>query len=306
MEEKRMRVGQGDYQYDIVPDWGRNGEIKAFGLACGVACDSNDRVYVFVREPQTEVLVFEPDGRLVDRWGNDLFTTPHGIWISPDDHVFLTDMGAHTVLKTTLDGKVLMSIGTPGETGAPGAPFNRPTQVVEAASGDLFVSDGYGQHRVHRFTASGELILSWGEEGTGPGQFVLPHDVRLDAEGHVYIMDRTNLRCQTFNTEGEYQSEQGGLLDPNHQYIAPDGTRYITECGERGPEFELEPADSRWLDGRISVMSADWEVLAQWGVKGDEPWHFKGAPHGIWVDSNGDIYCAEVLVEDGFKKFVHV
>jgi hypothetical protein len=301
-----MRVGQGEYQYDVVHDWGWNGEIEAFGLACGVACDSEDRVYVYVRSPRAEVLVFESDGRLLNRWGSDFLTTPHGIWISPNDRVYLTDMGDHTVRKTTLDGELLMTLGTSGKTGAPGAPFNMPTHVVEAPSGDLFVSDGYGQPRVHRFTASGELVLSWGEEGSGPGQFLLPHDVRLDTEERVYVMDRTNLRCQIFDAEGKYQGEWGGLLDPNHQYIASDGTRYVTECGERAPGFQLEPALSRWLAGRISVMSEDWKVLARWGMKGDEPWQFKGVPHGIWVDSSGDIYCTEVIAEDGVRKFVRV
>ena len=75
----------------------------------GVACDSQDRVYVFIRLPQPEVMVFDPDGRLRDRWGRDLFTKPHGIWISPDDHVYLTDTANHTVIKTTLDGKVVMT-----------------------------------------------------------------------------------------------------------------------------------------------------------------------------------------------------
>ena len=124
-----MRVGSGQFQYEVVPDWGRGAEIRAFGLVSGVACDSQDRVYVFIRSPQPEVLVYDPDGRLRNRWGKDLFTKPHGIWIGPDDHVFLTDTADHTVRKTTLDGKVVMTLGTPGKPGAPGMPFNQQMTV---------------------------------------------------------------------------------------------------------------------------------------------------------------------------------
>src|SRR5438552_15769125 len=107
-----MRIGDGAFQYEVVPDWGRSGDIQAFGLVSGVACDSQDRVYVFIRLPQAEVLVFDPDGRLRDRWGQDLFTKPHGIWMSPDDDVYVTDMANDTVLKRTGDGQVLIAEGT--------------------------------------------------------------------------------------------------------------------------------------------------------------------------------------------------
>jgi DNA-binding beta-propeller fold protein YncE len=284
-----MRFGDGAFQYEVIADWGRGAEIPAFGLVSGVACDSQDRAYVFIRLPRPEVLVFDRDGRLRDRWGSELFTKPHGIWISPDDHIYLTDTGDHTVRKMTPDGRVLMTLGTPGQTGAPGMPFNEPTRAVEAPSGDLFVSDGYGQNRAHRFTAAGERIVSWGETGKGPGQFELPHDITVDRHGRVYILDRPNGRCQLFNEQGEYQAEWTGFRSPNDLFITPDETLYVAEGGQR-----------------ISVLNRDGEILARWGEKGTTPGQFSDSPHGIWVDSRGDLYVSEVIAENRFQKFVRI
>jgi sugar lactone lactonase YvrE len=284
-----MRIGDGKFQYEVIPDWGRGPEIPAFGLVSGVACDSQDRVYVFIRLPQPEVLVFDPDGRLRDRWGQDLFTKPHGIWISPDDHLYLTDTASHTVLKTTRDGQVVMTLGTPGQPGAPGMPFNQPTRAVESPSGDIFVSDGYGQNRAHRFTAAGEGVVSWGETGKGRGQFELPHDITVDRHERVYILDRPNGRCQIFNNRGEYQTEWSGFLLPADLFITPDETLYIAEMAQR-----------------MSVLNRDGEILARWGQKGDGPGQFSDSPHGIWVDSRGDLYVSEVLTENRLQKFVRV
>jgi sugar lactone lactonase YvrE len=284
-----MAIGDGKFQYEVIPDWGRGAEIPAFGLVSGVACDSQDRVYVFIRLPQPEVLVFDPDGRLRDRWGRDLFTKPHGIWMSSDDHLYLTDTADHTVRKTTLDGQVVMTLGTPGQPGAPGMPFNQPTRAVESPSGDIYVSDGYGQHRAHRFTAVGERVLSWGETGKGPGQFELPHDITVDRQERVYILDRPNGRCQLFNNRGEYQTEWGGFLEPNDLFIAPDETFYVAEMAQR-----------------ISVLNRDGQLLARWGEKGDGPGQFSNWPHGIWVDSRGDLYVSEVIAENRLQKFARV
>src|SRR5207302_1970522 len=205
---------------------------------------------------------FSPDGRLQNRWGAGLFSKPHGIWISPDDHIYLTDTADHTVRKTTLDGRVLMTLGTPHQPGAPGEPFNQPTRAVESPSGELFISDGYGQNRAHRFTAAGERVLSWGETGKGPGQFELPHDITVDRRERVYILDRPNGRCQIFNTRGEFQTEWTGLLAPNDLFITPDDTFYVAEAEQR-----------------MTMLNPDGKVLARWGQKGSAPGQFSDSPH---------------------------
>jgi sugar lactone lactonase YvrE len=280
-------VGQGDYTYAVDKEWGRRaGGVPAFGLVTGMATDSQDRVYVFNRTPRAEVLVFDRDGRLLTTWGHGRFRSPHGIWIGPDDSLYLVDTDCHQVMRWTLDGREVRAWGTDGQPGAPGTPFNRPTYAVVTPDGEMYVSDGYGQHRVHCFDADGVLAVSWGEEGTGPGQFALPHDVCVDARDRVLVCDRENGRVQLFDRHGIFTGEWSGLLAP--MQIRPIGDRlYLAEGGKR-----------------ISVRTLDNEVLSSWGGDGPAPEQFTDAPHAIWVDLRGDIYVSEVVSHNKIQKYV--
>ncbi len=281
-----MVYGSGDYRYEVVEGWG---QIPQLGLASGVACDSQDRVYVFNRSPNPAMLVFERDGRFIGSWGEALFKTPHGIWISPDDEIYTTDTEDHTVRKFSLSGELLQTLGTVDAPGSPGQPFNQPTRAVLSQSGEIYVSDGYGQSRVHRLTSDGEVIVSWGAPGSGPGEFNLPHDVTVDKNDRVYILDRGNLRCQIFDSNGEYITEWGDLRSPNDLFIDSDDVIHIAEGGQR-----------------ITVMTLDGEIITQWGGQGEGPGQFSNSPHGIWIDSHGDVYISEVIAEKRFQKFVRV
>jgi DNA-binding beta-propeller fold protein YncE len=287
VKEKMMKTfGSGDYRYQVVEGWG---QIPQLGLVSGVACDSEDRVYVFNRSPQPAVLVFDADGTFLTSWGEGIFKHPHGIWISPDDEIFTTDRDDHTVRKFSLSGDLLMTIGTAGQAGEPGQPFNEPTRAVLSKSGQIYVSDGYGQSRVHRLTAEGGLILSWGSAGSGPGEFNLPHDVTVDRDDRVYILDRGNLRCQIFNSEGEYLTEWQDLRSPNDLFIGSDDIIHIAEGGQR-----------------VTIMTLEGEIVERWGEKGTAPGQFSDSPHGLWVDSTGDVYISEVVAERRFQKFARV
>lgn len=283
--------GGGDYRYRVEPDWGRGSEgVPAFGLVSMVACDARDRVYVFQREPEQLVLVFEPDGRLVSRWGESAFRHPHGIWIGPDQTIYCTDRDIHTVTQWTLEGQLLRTWGTPNQPGAPGTPFNEPARAMVAATGELYVADGYGQHRVHRFAPDGTLLRSWGEQGGGPGQFGWPvHSVLVDPRERVLIVDRQNNRVQHFTPDGEYLGEWNDLAVPQDVYIDPQEIVFIVEGGRR-----------------VTIMTLDGEILSRWGERGDEPGQFSASPHSCWVDSRGDLYVGEVVAHDRFQKFVRV
>src|SRR2546430_14026678 len=215
------RFGVGNYQYEHVEGWPKV-EIK--GAVADVATDSRGRVYLGVRNPKPDgsignirggvghVLVLDPDGREIDNWG-DVFSSPHGVWVNQDDEIFLADTGHHTITKHAPSGEVLLTLGTKGQTGAPGEPFNMPTHAVQAPNGDILVSDGYGQNRIHRFTVRGEYVLSFGGGdsvfiprrfggtvtgtiGTGPCQFNVPHDPLGDQHSRVYVLGRENDRWQ--------------------------------------------------------------------------------------------------------------
>jgi DNA-binding beta-propeller fold protein YncE len=280
-------VGSGQFTYGVDKDWGRRSSgVPTLGLVSGVACDSADRVYLFIRRPTSMVMVFERDGRFLAQWGEGQFGEAHGIWISPQDEVYLTDSGAHLVTKWTADGTLLHSWGTRDRPGAPGAPFNRPTRAVVSPAGEMYVSDGYGQHRVHRFGPDGQLALSWGERGSGPGQFTLPHDVWVDPRDRVVVCDREeNHRIQFFDRDGGYLSEWPERRMPMQVFVRDD-VLYLAEGQQR-----------------ITIMTLDGEVLAQWGSKGPGPDQFTDAPHSIWVDSHGDIYVSEVVAENKLQKY---
>ena len=301
--------------FDVVADWERLPEGVTHRDVTGVAVDSQDRVYLFTRYPH-RILVCERDGSFIRSWGDDVFTMAHGITIGPDDRVYCVDNGDHSIRVFTLDGTPVMTLGVPGEasdTGYdpkppydvhmcecisyPGGPFNRCTNLAVAPNGELYVADGYGNCRVHRFTADGELIQSWGEIGTGPGEFHLPHGIACDAAGRVLVCDRENDRIQIFSPDGDYLDQWTDIQRPCDLAIDGDGLIYVAELWR--PKGKKSFVHGEMLEdkpGRVSVLAPDGRVLARWGGSSDAR-HMPGnfiAPHSITVDRHGDVYVAEV------------
>src|SRR3990172_6022066 len=171
--------------FQVLEDWGKLPEGWRYLEAAGVTVDSKDRVYVFARG-EHPVIVFDRDGNFVRSWGEGLVKRAHGITIGPDDEVWLTDDANHTIRKFTPEGKLLLTIGDPDNpaTLQSGKPFNRPTHVALCPkTGNIYISDGYGNSRVHKYDPNGRHLLSWGEPGTDPGCFNIPHNIATDAEG---------------------------------------------------------------------------------------------------------------------------
>lgn len=280
-------VGNGAWQYEVDRTWGRrSGGVPALGLVSGIACDTADNVYVFNRLPDPAVLVFDRAGRFVTRWGDGRFRHPHGIWMSRNDELFLTDRDTHLVTRWSIDGRQLQSWGTRDTPGAPGAPFNQPTHAVLTDDGELYVSDGYGQSRVHRFGAEGRLLTSWGEPGTGPSQFNLPHDVWVDSRDRALVCDRPNHRIEQFNRDGRYLGEWSDMHVPQ-QLFEREGVLFLADGA---------PA--------VRLLDLDGHELASWGSRGTADDQFTDSPHSIWVDSHGDIYVGEVTSQNKLTKYL--
>jgi DNA-binding beta-propeller fold protein YncE len=291
-----------------------------------VAVDSTGRVYLFCRS-EHPVLVYERDGRFVRSWGKGVFTMrAHGITLTPDDTLWFTDDGDQTVRRFTRDGRLLATIGTSGrasDTGYDGQsvtsithggpPFNRPTSVAVAPNGDLYVSDGYGNARVHHFSASGELRHSWGEPGSGPGQFMIPHGVTVHGDGRVFVCDRENDRIQIFSPEGEFLTEWTAVQRPTKLVFDQHGVAIVAELTWREGlrSFRTGPI-TRHRPSRIAMLDERGAVLARLGDQGpiDETWGGADpcrvgnfcAPHGLALDPNGDLYVAEVTWTIGVSK----
>ncbi|MCC6173845.1 MAG: hypothetical protein IT305_00965 [Chloroflexi bacterium] len=312
-----MIVGNDQARYELAEGWERLPAEWSHGDAVGVAVDAQDRVYVFNRgqypmSPEHPVIVYDRDGRFQRSFGDGLFRSPHGIALDAAGNIYCVDNGDHTVRKFTPAGELLLTIGTrgvPSDTGYTtdyrtithgGPPFNMPTNVAVAPSGDLFVSDGYGNARVHRFGPDGILRASWGGPGDGPGQFNVPHAIRVHPDGRLLVCDRENSRVQIFDEEGRFLDQWTDLARPDDLHIDRDGRVYVAELGERAGFFPFmsQPLGHN-RPGRVSVLDPDGQVLVRWG--GDDPYAAGSffAPHGIAVDSHGDVYVSEVTYSAG-------
>jgi DNA-binding beta-propeller fold protein YncE len=290
-----MSVLTDTLRYTAVEGWGKLPDGWKFVEATSVGVDSHDRVHVYNRG-EHPVIVFDRDGKFLRSWGEGQTVRAHGITIGPDDSVWLTDDGAHTVRQFSVDGKLLLTLGTREKPADPhsGKPFNRPTHVALCPrTGNLYVSDGYGNSRVHKYDPAGRLLLSWGEPGTEPGCFNIPHNIATDADGLVYVADRENHRVQVFDGQGRYQGQLNNLHRPCG--LVADrrngGRLYVGELPSHLPVNKDVPN----LGARVSVLSLKGELLGRVGGRfaGEKPGEFV-APHGVAIDSRGDIYVAEV------------
>ena len=304
---KGLTVGYGEYVYEHVPGWGKLPKGWEWNHAVGVAVDSKDRIYVYNRSDHP-MMVFDTEGNMIASWGEGIFKTAHHIFIGPDDSLYTTDIGDHTVRKWTSDGEPLMVLGTPDEPAErmSGEPFNRPTDVALGLDGSIYVTDGYGNARVHHFTPDGKHIRSWGEPGDGPGQFNIPHSVCVDGSGQVYVVDRENKRIQVFTADGLYIREWRGVNRPDHLWLAPDGNLFIAELGFRTAlGRDAPPPTSVAPPAGMKIMNLMGQWLGGWGMSTDTPGDLLAA-HAAMGDSKGDLYVGETLIGARMQKFARV
>lgn len=273
-----ITIGMGDFVYEFNRDWAHlpRSHTKRSGLQfewpSAVAVDSQDRVYVFQRGGPP-VLVFDSDGSFLDAWPrqNGILEDAHHIYISPDDQVFLADRDAHQMLIYTTDGKLVKALGTRYQA-ALQAPFNHPSDAAVAPSGAIYISDGYGNSSVHRFSADGRYISSFGSPGRGPGQFNVPHSVRVSKDGRVYVCDRENNRVQVFTAEGKFLAEWTDFKSPMGIHIDANQNVYVSDQVPR-----------------ISILTLDGKLLAR-----GRTFEFM---HNVFVDSKGNIYGVDTTYQ---------
>jgi DNA-binding beta-propeller fold protein YncE len=319
-----VTIEAGERTYELVAGWGQLPEGWRWGQVAGVACDSEDNVHVYSRT-EHPYMVFDKDGKLLDHWGEGIFPTAHSLYIDRHDSMFVLSHSSHLILKFNRDGKHVLTLGKRDQasdtgytkegrvpaspwlsgSGLPvtngvaygGPPFNQPTDVAVAADGTIFVSDGYRNARFHKFSATGELLGSWGEPGNAqdlrnspndPGKFHTPHGIWVEGD-RVYVLDRENNRIQIFSLDGAFQGMWTMLERPTDMYVDRQGVAYVSE-----------------LEDHVSILDLDGNVIGRFGSeRSNAPGKFWG-PHCIWADSSGDLYVGEVLEGQRLQKFARV
>ena len=281
-------VGSGEFKYEVDVDWAHLPDGWEMSAAA-VSGDSQDRVYVYDRGDHP-VMVFDREGNFLKSWGEGQMKFPHAVYIDSGDNVWLVDNHAGVVTKHTTDGQLLLTLGQRGfrsNTGVPddyfksdafeqvthgGPPFNLPAGIAVAPSGNIFVADGYGNSRVHKFTGDGTLLKSWGEPGTKPGQFNLPHGIWVDSRERLLVADRENDRVQAFSQDGDFLDQWNlDLIGPAVVHVDDNDIAYVPEHN----------------GGLFSIITLDGERIARWGSD------INITCHGAWVDSLGDVYVVQ-------------
>ena len=300
-----LMVGGGAFTYEAMHDWGRLPPHIRYGNTHGVCEDSQGRIYVFHTvgagsERPDAMVVFDHEGRFVTSWGAEFAGGAHGLHLQKEDgeeFLYLCDIDRSLVVKTSLDGNVVLTLGYPCESasyapGPDGKPIKyRPTNVAVAPNGDIYVADGYGSSFINQYTRDGAFIRSCGGTGTGPGELSCPHGLMVDTRSDppvLMVADRRNRRIQLFTLDGRH----AGFVD---------GTRHPCHFHRSG---ETVVVPDLW--SRVTLLDAANRVIAHLGEGDPDGWQgvregpreaFPAGqfvcPHGACFDHDGNIFVVE-------------
>jgi DNA-binding beta-propeller fold protein YncE len=305
---QRLQIGNESHQYEVAEGWGKLPEGVSYGYTHGVCVDSNDNVYVH-NTSKDSVIVFDRHGNFLTSWGAEFEGGAHGFYLHKEadgrEYLYFADTARALMVKTTLEGEVLLEIGIPDRPDLYDAERRYvPTDVCVAPNGDIYVSDGYGQHYVHHYDAEGNYIRTWGGYGSEPGQLFQPHGISINLRGsdpEVYVADRNNHRIQVFTLDGKHKRFMDHNLDlPCSFYFWGDEV-YIPDLRSR-----LTILDKN--DRLIVHLGEDPQASRQQGWPNLPKSYFRpdkfSSPHGVCVDSSGDVYLVEWISDGRLTKLI--
>ncbi len=313
--KSRSVFSHNGFAYELIPEYGDFPEEYEFTMYSGGYCDKDDNLYLLSRDSDHPVVMLDAEGHFIKSFGKGLFKEVHNLFVTPKNTLLCTDTALHVVRELTTEGELVRDFGTlgvPSDSGydreiwrrnmrrgkivatdlafdkgwsfwmaaqtikraAP--PFNRPTGVCVGPKGDMFVSDGYGNAAIHRFSPEGKLLKTWGGPGDEPGKFYIPHSLCVDKENRVWVGDREANSIHVFDEEGNvlaYMNEN--LYQPTAMWA---NEAYIF-AAERG--------------GGLTIFGYDMEVKAQLG--------FYNSPiraHGMCGNSKGELFLMPLSTYD--------
>ena len=299
-------VDAQDMTYRELPDWIQSPNSRAMGAVSSVYPDGDGNLWIAERCGQNScegrdalapIHLYDPSGRWIRGFGAGLFVWPHGIYVDPGENVWVTDgqgdgQRGHQVFKFSPEGEILMTLGDAGVAGSGPGQFNGPTGVVVAPNGDIFVSDGHdpdSNNRVQKFSADGQYLMSFGNTGSGPGEFIVPHTIAMDSSGRLFVADRDNNRVQIFDQDGVFLDQWHQFGRASGLYIAADDALYVSDNQsntERNPGWERGIRVGSARDGVVVAFIPDPAFDATNAAA-------TGA-HGLSANAAGEIFGAEV------------
>lgn len=293
-------------RYAVDPQWPQWPEKVERAAVTGIAVDAEENVWVYNRS-KLPVQVYTCDGKYLRGWGADQVGLAHQMTIGPEGSIWLSDIGIHTIRKFSPDGKILLTLGIPGEFGEDERRLSQPTDVVVTKQGDIFVADGYGNNRIVHYSANGQFVKQWGQMGTEPGEFCNPHAIAVDSQGRLYVVDRYNGRVQVFSQAGEVLDVWEHVMIPWGIWITPEDDIWI--CGSSPDAWPDDPKinlGGKPRDQLFLKFNTSGKLTQLWSVPlgGDEtsPGELN-LVHCIALDKSGNIYTGDILGKRA-QKFV--
>ncbi len=292
-------------EYTVDPNWPqRPADLGPPTAVPAIAVDKDDQIWCLDRG-EVPVMVYSADGRLVRSWGRGLFGTTHGLRLDPKGNVWITDIKQHVVQKFTPEGKLLLTLGTPGQSGEDSTHLSSPTDMAISPQGDVFVSDGYGNRRIVHFDAKGKFVKAWGEYGGDPGQFCLPHQIVIDSRGILYVGDRNSGRVLLFDQTGRFLEQWDNIIMPWGLWISRDDELWV--CGSSPQRWRKDGEYPPPKDQVFMRFSTDGKLQQHWtvpiGLDDQEQPGECNWLHCVAVDSKGNLYAGDIMGKR-LQKFV--
>ena len=292
-------------RYERVANWPALPKEIKLGNPTGIAIDTNGQLIIFHRgsrrwpligamprsfiKEKTVLLIDPATGKLLSSWGDNMFIMPHGLKVDHENNIWVTDVGLHQVFKFSHDGKLMLKLGEAGVAGRDSLHFNKPTDIAVAKDGSFYISDGYGNNRIMKFSSTGKYLFNWGQKGSGPGEFNIPHGIALDSSQHLYVADRENNRVQVFNSSGKFirQFKQSSFGTIGAVAFDQTGSRLFAV-----DDFTFLKIKHRGSD--LFIFDTAGQVQTRFGRSGgyDGPtaWY-----HDLAIDKEGNIYIGDIL-----------
>ncbi len=324
--------------YETLRDFGRLPDGRKWGSVSGIHVDIDGR-HIWAADrcgtnscagsTVNPIVKLDPNGNVVAQFGAGVFIWPHGMSVDREGNVWVTDARLATkaelekfpgetkkgnaVHKFSPQGKLLLTIGTPGTTGDGTGPLlNEPNAVIVAPNGDIFIGESHsGQNdtatpatiaRIAKFSKDGKFIKSWGKWGSGPGEFKTPHAFAFDSQGRLFVADRGNNRLQIFDTEGKFIAEWHQFNRISGLAIGKDDVLYAIDSEsdpKRTPGWSKGMRIGSAKTGEVRYYIPHHDSAVPSGGGG-----FGAMGEGVAVDAAGNIYGGEVGSITGITKFV--